>query len=1740
MQAWTQFKLLLWKNYLLQKRKKIVTIFEIGLPALFALILVFVRHDVESIPRDTPIYYPEFTVDRLPETLIFETWEVAYSPNNTAVKTVMDIVAAKLQVQVRGFQNESVLQTYVHNAMEKEETLQVKVLGGVAFINDFPNETAIPDDIIYKIRLKYSPRAANEGPQINMFNQDKDWKTQYMFKFLQTVGPRNKDDPEGGSPGYYREGFLAIQHAVDISLAQARGANTTGIEVRMQRFPYPGYVDDRFVLVIQQQLGQVLMLSFVYTVLNIVKILVHEKERKLKESMKMMGLNGYLHWFSWFVKEFVFLMITMALFTMLICVKFWPQGKVIQQTDPSIILVYLMLFAISTICFCFAISVFFSKANTGSIVAGVLYFMTYVPFYFITQSYDQMTWHEKMASCLLSNTGMAMGGQVIGMFEGTGAGVQWSTINTGVSVDDDFTMLHVFFMLILDSVLYCMVAWYVEAVFPGDYGVPQPWYFPVLRSYWCGSSKSDFVDEDDNETTPLLSGEKHSDNQGEYFETNPANLKAGVRIRNLRKTFGSGKKKKTAVGGISMDMYEGQITALLGHNGAGKTTTMSMLTGLFPPSGGTALVNGYDIRYNMQSIRQSLGLCPQHDILYDDLTVEEHLYFFAKLKGFAHDKVQAEIDRLIVAMKLEDKRHVRTSALSGGMKRKLSVGIALCANSKIVMLDEPTSGMDPAARRATWDLLQNHRRNRTILLTTHHMDEADLLGDRIAIMAKGTLRCCGSSLFLKNKYGVGYHMVIVKQPGCHVSAVSKVVKSHIPHAKMESNVGAELSYILPTESSAQFEALFTEIEERKEELGIDGYGASITTMEEVFLKVGGDSDPDIDKHLHRAAESYQSISRSPSPTAIPVANGSAAPVANGSAMINVSPTNPEGDDIEAQLLPLGEFDSSVAAGNLKRNTGARLYWQQFYAMFLKHMLHSWRNIWVFLIQFGIPLLYTAFSLIVAKTYPGPQDSPPLNLTTAPYGPNDSPFTAGINPNNATRELAQLYASQFADTPTTPTNISDSSVWDQPPNMTDYLVDLRTKRNDYVYHRVLVASSFQTENDSEAGNGIKATALFNNMPYHTPGQTLVTLDNAILKYLLGENFSVKTINHPMPRTVQDTATDQLSTGITAFAIAFNMVFGMSSLAASFVLFIVRERATKAKHIQFVSGVHSLTFWFSTFAWDIMNFMVPCLLILVLLWGFDVKAYVEDGRVAMILLLFFLYGWSMIPMMYLASFLFTVPSTGFVRITMFNIIAGVATMLAVGILAIPGLDLEDISKGLSWGFSVLPNYCLGQAFSDFGTNYQIVSLCTQDPITEAICKDFNVTWTTNYLQWERNGIGRFLVFMAWEGVFFFGVLFLVESNLLRQFWYFIRPKRKPTVINSDGQYSIQDDEDVARERKRINSTPLKQLFSTDALILKELRKIYNEYSSEPLVAVEGSSLGIPLGETFGLLGINGAGKTTTFKMLTGDETITSGTAYVAGHNIKDDIKRVQQLIGYCPQFDALIDQMTGRETLYMFARLRGVPEKNIKPVVDDLLQALMIEEHADKLTKAYSGGNKRKLSTAIALVGDPPIVFLDEPTTGMDPVARRMLWDSLCQVRQAGRCIVITSHSMEECEALCTCLAIMVNGQFKCLGSTQHLKSRFGEGYMLIAKVACNTPEEERQNILPLKDFIEENFPGSILKDEHYGMVHYHVKDRSLTWARVFGTMERAKSRFNIEDYLVSQTSLEQVFLNFAKWQRQTDE
>jgi len=263
-----------------------------------------------------------------------------------------------------------------------------------------------------------------------------------------------------------------------------------------------------------------------------------------------------------------------------------------------------------------------------------------------------------------------------------------------------------------------------------------------------------------------------------------------------------------AVDGTNINMYNGQIFALLGHNGAGKTTTISMLTGLIEPTAGAAKVFDINIFEDMAEMRRILGVCPQHDVLFEFLTPMEHLMLFAAFKGAPSSQIKQQAEQMIADIDLIDAKDNIAKNLSGGQKRKLSVGIAMIGESKIVMLDEPTSGMDTSARRRLWDMLKRNKQGRIVILTTHYMDEADILGDRIAIMADGKVQCCGSSLFLKNRFGVGYNLVFAKKDREPNPDIDRFVFSYIPEATKLQEVSSESNFQLPSEASGKFKNFF--------------------------------------------------------------------------------------------------------------------------------------------------------------------------------------------------------------------------------------------------------------------------------------------------------------------------------------------------------------------------------------------------------------------------------------------------------------------------------------------------------------------------------------------------------------------------------------------------------------------------------------------------------------------------------------------------------------------------------------------------------------------------------------------------------------------------------------------------------------------------------------------------------------------------------------------------------------------
>lgn len=1697
-----------------------------------------------------------------------------------------------------------------------------KFWAGVVFVDLPEDDTVLPQHIKYKIRMDID--------NVERTNKIKDgyWDP----------GPRA--DPFEDMR-YIWGGFAYLQDVIEQAIIRIQTGTEKRTGVYVQQMPYPCYVDDIFLRVMSRSLPLFMTLAWIYSVAVIIKGIVYEKEARLKETMRIMGLDNGILWLSWFISSFIPLLMSAALLVLIL-----KTGNLLPYSDPSVVFVFLSIFGVVTISQCFLISTIFSRANLAAACGGIIYFTLYLPYVLCVAWQDYVEFSLKIFASLLSPVAFGFGCEVFALFEEQGVGVQWTNLLDSPLQEDGYSLTTSGFMMLFDTLLYGVMTWYIEAVFPGQFGIPRPWYFPFTKSYWCGEEPNDSFQHPSLQKGP----------SEVCMEEEPAHLQLGVSIQNLVKIYRDG--KKVAVDGLSLSFYEGQITSFLGHNGAGKTTTMSILTGLFPPTSGTAYIMGKDIRTELSSIRQNLGVCPQHNVLFDMLTVEEHIWFYARLKGLSEEKVKTELEQMVIDVGLPNKKKCKTSQLSGGMQRKLSVALAFVGGSKVVILDEPTAGVDPYSRRGIWDLLLKYRQGRTIILSTHHMDEADILGDRIAIISHGKLCCVGSSLYLKNQLGTGYYLTLVKRDtdsslsSCRnssstmsylkkedsvsqsssdaglgsdhesdtltidVSAISNLINKHVPEARLVEDIGHELTYVLPYEAAKEgaFVELFHEIDDRLFDLGISSYGVSDTTLEEIFLKVAEDTGVDAEtsdgllpaRRKRYAFGDHQSCLR-------PFTE-------DDNFDTNDSDMDPESRETDYLSGVDGKGSYHMKSWSLMR--------QQFTALLWKRLLYAKRSRKGFFAQIVLPAVFVLialmFSLIVPPfgKYPSLEIQPWMYDEQYTFFSNDAPedpgtetllkallekpgfgtacmdgySVKGVPCSGEDREWRTQFVSQSVEelfmygnwtmeNPSPACECSNENVkkmlpvcppgaGGMPPfqkvqntsdilqnltgrNISDYLVktyaqiigkSLKNKIwvNEFRYGGFsLGASSSPALPPSEeviasirhikrrldlAQNGAANRFLdsfgvfmkgldakdnvkvwFNNKGWHAITSFLNVMNNAILRSKLPEGknpakYGITAFNHPLNLTKEQLSEVALMTTSVDVLVSICVIFAMSFVPASFVVFLIQERVSKAKHMQCISGVKPVIYWLANFVWDMCNYIVPATLVIIIFICFQQDSYVSSSNLPVLALLLLLYGWSITPLMYPASFVFKIPSTAYVVLTSVNLFIGINGSVATFVLELfTNNKLNNINDILKSVLLIFPHFCLGRGLIDMVKNQAMADALER----------FGENRFVSPMSWDL--VGRNLFAMAVEGLVFFII------TLLIQYRFFIKPRpvtaKLPPVID--------EDEDVARERQRI----INEGGRSDILEIKGLTKIYR---TKRKPAVDRLCVGIPPGECFGLLGVNGAGKTTTFKMLTGDTDVTAGEAFLKGHSILSNMQEVHQNMGYCPQFDAINELLTGREHLELYALLRGVPEKEVCKVAEWAVRKLGLVKYSEKCAGGYSGGNRRKLSTAIALIGGPPVVFLDEPTTGMDPKARRFLWNCALSIIKEGRSVVLTSHSMEECEALCTRMAIMVNGKFRCLGSVQHLKNKFGDGYTIVVRIGGSNPD-----LKPVEDFFSHAFPGSMLKEKHRGMLQYQLRSSHSSLARIFSILSKNKKKLHIEDYSVSQTTLDQVFVNFAKDQSDDD-
>jgi ATP-binding cassette, subfamily A (ABC1), member 3 len=1459
---------------------------------------------------------------------------------------------------------------------------------------------------------------------------------------------------DGGGSMYILSGFSTLQKTIYAYYMTNVVGMTTIPEDTLWMLPAPtrAYNDQVFLAYGGMFVPLILVLGFLYPVSQMAKRVVLEKELRLREAMLIMGLPEVVMYTGWFLIYLVQYAVVSLIITILLKVTY------VKKSNFGVIFFLFFFFCLSIITLSGLIAVFFNKARLASILAPLIYFVLAIPLFAM-----QDTKSGARTGCsFLSPSGLAAGVKILFTHELTGG-------MTGKDITyfrDNPTMLILLVILFMDFLIYLILMVYLDAVLPKEWGTRKhPLFFLIDPVHWCccRSRKRHHINVEDGRAE-----------DGVFEEIGDDDPSYAIRVMGLRKKYRRGGKKFLAVNNLHWGMREGEISVLLGHNGAGKTTTMNMMTGMVTADAGDCYIYGYSVRDEIEKARQEIGYCPQHNILWPGMTCYEHLWYYASVKGL-RGPVRAEaIDRMLAGVDLEEKRNYRSKNLSGGQKRKLSVAIAFVGGSRLVFLDEPTAGMDVGARRHTWGLLRTMSKQHSILLSTHFMDEADLLGDSIAIMSKGRLQCAGSNMFLKSKLGVGY--VLTLSVVAHVDRVSvtRMVKGYVPAAVQLGSGAGEMGFRLPMNTKSVFPELLAHVEDHGSELGINAFSVSATTLEEIFIQIAQQEEAKEEAMKKRGQLPPPLLAVGVDKNAVPppdVVVGDAAAIESSAANTNpdYARRDDESDDDGEAARPSDVWGVSLMTKD------SEIRYSQFKAMMWKRFWNSLRDRRTQFFQIICPVLCVllAMLLMLVKLF----QSPPITLTSDLYG-TDVDIDV-VNCSAAAMNLTIPFASRA--TTQQPPGVKDTA------ELSTYLLDT------YNTHTTERYTGMVCSDTSSSLTGV-ASVVYNTTAFHSAGIGVYDLYNGYYMNYNGNNHTLlKTVVATMPKTK---AEDAVTDSVYAMIIAIIIMIPFTFIPSTFVSWVVKEREVKARHLQSVSGLFFFVYWVTNFLFDLACYIITMFLVIAVFGIFNRTEYIGRTTIGPTIVLFFLYGLSGVAMAYAVSFAFKEHSTAQNVVMLANFIAGFLLVLCVSMLS--EMDsTKNVAKILRWIFRVVPSYCVGEGIS----NLAVLKL--------------EQAYGTDKKPWSMSVIGWPCVYMAIEVPFYVFITLFIDHPGRRQ-----RAQRFFHDADAEPEHIADEDEDVIAERQDVLENPERM---SDLVRVETLRKVYPNGK----VAVRNLTFGVHAGEVFGFLGTNGAGKTTTISILCQEFYPTSGHASVCGNDIVTESRAALRCIGYCPQFDATLDLLTVKEHLELYAGVRAIAYKERKRVVKGLLKLCELTDYRHTLAHELSGGNRRKLSVAMSLIGGPRVVFLDEPSAGMDPVARRGLWTAIETV--ADNCsVVLTTHHLEEVEALAHRVAIMVDGALQCIGNKTHLKQKYGTGFEVSVRVQSDD-EEVRKKV---EEFFATNFPGSSMREYRARRFTYELPGTTKLSA-TFKLMEEHAEEIGAKDYNVSQTSIEQVFLQISE-------
>ena len=1804
--AW-KLRALLKKNLILMKRNFISTLFEIFFPSIIIVVILILRkafsvdtHDfseegsIESFIKDksmTSINYNLYSnledqewngLSLLSPFQIcsssneqFEERKIIASlgiPGDIKQQMINDAELFKTKgindftLTMDSFQEFSSveeLNEYIKDPsyLSKKDKL---ICFGVKFSYDEENK-----HYNYSLHFFDYPKQGNEGIQDIANN------AQGMFDPFQT-------GPDLNSFMRYKNGAYSYMMKIinQYILRKETGKSDAELNYGIAAMKYIDYRSDSFGEFMGYMIGVILVMAYMSPLSLYVYRMVGDKESKIKESMKIMGLEEGQYFLSYFIQYTVInifsSIINAGLFTVFL-----------DRISYYHLFVTLLLWSLNVFALIYFFQSFIDKTKIALVLSLVIYFMMYCVS--LACMFEGGSLAAKIGLSLFPQVCLNNGILLFSKFQ-----YHFRTFKDRefFEIYTTFSVGLMYIMFVVDFFLFLFLGFYLNNVLPHDFGIRKPLYFIFTSDFWCSNKKRNndekkLIDkkleenaEEDNKENYVVYGSKDDiikDEVDEKLYGDSPNFESEeiyknrnknddkLKIRNIVKMFGDG---KIAVNGVNLNFYKDEIFALLGHNGAGKTTLISMLTGMYEATQGTAIYEGVNIldSMNMEIFREKLGICPQHDILFEDLTIREHLEMFSIFKGVELTEVDNEVNKTLHDFQLEDIQYMLAKNLSAGQRRKLSISISLIGGSKVIFLDEPSSGMDITSRRNLWEILKRQTDGKIIILTTHYMEEASVLGKRIGIINAGKMKCIGSPLFLIEKYGKFMSLNVTKEEDCDSNTIIEFIKNNAEDIEYEA-LSEEIMFRIPikNENSGKktnfdLKSFFTKFDDNVKKLRIKSYSVSMPTLEDVFLNV--------------AAEDNNNIKSK--------------------------------EELEQQQ----ENDKILYNSNLREDyTKNSKFLNDFKISMKRRYLITIRDIKGFLMEILCPIILTLFGLLLSKIEIGYKSGPvevsfeelgKQNIIYSSYDDTNINLNDFILENIPSTKIEGLTIDNFPDKKDAVKEYINKIYEIQKDTEDSSKKEVDMASDDYTGY---FGSLFMLDVDNSNKKYEFIIALNARVRQGLPIYSYYFLKH-ILEKACGKKLSITFTHYPLPMTHDLSESKSFGNKI---AIVLFLAIALALIPANFITIFVKERANNSKHLMRISGINITSYWIVNYIFELVKYYFTGGVCLLLLYLFD--AYKDYLYISYITL-----GPSLVSSTYCLSFFFNNESDAQNIVILINFLFGYLGSIIVNVLR--GIESAKlVAKIIEYIFGVVPIFCFDFAFILLTNPMGIYLVDYPNEFYkfkgDEMIKKFNLMLAMVIYSSAECVLYTLLHIYIESQVYSFKKSTdnklendINDSEVIKEINKVnnieIISSSENDLIKIDGRTTIDDTKDLKEELYAVK--------------VKNLRKIYTNgccsKQESDIIAIKNLNFAIMPGECFGLLGLNGAGKTTTFKCITQELSQDNGKIYVNNTDISGHFNELNELFGYCPQFDAIFELLSVYENLEFYASIKGIKKSSIQSLVNAMIKEMALDEFTNKIAGRLSGGNKRKLAVAISMLCNPPIILLDEPSTGMDPEARRFMWSVIHKMSTKGRksSVIMTTHSMDEAETLCKRMAIMVNGEFVCMGKANQIKDKYGYGYEADVRIKPMNESQKKEiydkfnidknllvtfeNINSILDkmgknnfsdelkegrlgerikreielngnvhissllnwiFFVENALKFIIKGKNYFdeiIVSEHIENNFLFKMKkehsnksigfFFGLFEEGKESCFVTEYSIQKTSLEQIFNKFAASQGKTKE